>query len=86
VQGLRNSRGDMRGTDFSVDAPGCAMSHVSNGAARSREEIERDPRAADRAARERGTGTLTKSASSDEGETDKGATWSPLPPPHVSFS
>jgi hypothetical protein len=42
VQGLRDSRGDTRGTDFSMDAIGRATSHDSNGAARSCEERERD--------------------------------------------
>jgi hypothetical protein len=41
VQGLRDSRGDTRGTDFSMDAIGRATSHDSNGAARSCEERER---------------------------------------------
>jgi hypothetical protein len=72
VQGLWDRHGDTRGADFSMDAPGRAMSHASNQAVWLHEERERerDRRAAGRAARKRGTGTLTKSSSSDEGETD----------------
>jgi hypothetical protein len=67
VHGPGDSRGDTHGTDFSVDAPGRATSHTSNGATRLREERERDRRAAGRAARKWEMGTLTKSASIGEG-------------------
>jgi hypothetical protein len=42
MQGLRDNHGDMRGADFSADAPGRAMSRASNGATWSREERERE--------------------------------------------
>jgi hypothetical protein len=42
VHGPGDSRGDTHGTDFSVDAPGRATSHTSNGATRLREERERE--------------------------------------------
>jgi hypothetical protein len=48
------------------------MSHASNRATWSREERERDQRTAGLAVRKRGTGTLTKYASSGEGEMDQG--------------
>jgi hypothetical protein len=40
VQGLRDSRGDTWGADFSMDAPGQATSCTSNRVAQSREERE----------------------------------------------
>jgi hypothetical protein len=70
VQGLWDSHGDTRGADFSMDALGRAMGHASNQAVWLHVERERDRRAAGRAVRKRGMGTLTKSTSSDEGETD----------------
>jgi hypothetical protein len=42
AQGLRNSRGNTQGADFSADAPGQATSHASNGVAWSCEERERE--------------------------------------------
>jgi hypothetical protein len=42
AQGLGDSCGDTRGTDFSMDATGRAMSCTSNRAMQSREERERD--------------------------------------------
>jgi hypothetical protein len=74
VQGLRDSRGDTRGTDFSMDAPGQAMSHDYNGATQLHEERERDRHTAGWAVQKWGTVTLTKSTTSGEGETDHGAT------------
>jgi hypothetical protein len=42
AQGLGDSRGDMRGADFSMDAPGQAMRYTSNRVAQSHEERERE--------------------------------------------
>jgi hypothetical protein len=42
VQCLGDSHGDMRGADFSMDAPGSATSCASNGVTRSCEEREID--------------------------------------------
>jgi hypothetical protein len=49
-------------------------------------ERERDWRTAGRVVRKWGTGTLTESTLSDEGEADHVVTWPPSPPPHVSSS
>jgi hypothetical protein len=62
------------------------MSRASNGAALSHEEWERERCTASRAARKWGTGTLTKSTSFGEGESDQGVTWPLSPPPCVSSS
>jgi hypothetical protein len=86
VQGLEDSHEDTQGTDISADAPGRATSRASNGATRSHEERKRNRRAAGRAVRKQWMGTLTKSASSSEGETDQGETWPPSPPPRASSS
>jgi hypothetical protein len=78
AQGLRDGHGESRDADPPMDASGW---HASNGAARAREERERDRRAASWAVRKRGTEVPTRSASSGEGEMERGVTPPPPSPP-----
>jgi hypothetical protein len=86
AQGLGGGHGEPWDADSPMDAARWEARHASSEETRSREDRERDRCAAGRAAKRHGMKACPRSASSDEGEVERGVTLPHLSPLHTTPS